>query len=63
MFNAKEFSIAQRLTWMNLLVSGVAGDLPSVGSGSLGAAVLTVVYVLVWFYGIRALAGTSSGRK
>jgi len=39
-----------------LLVSGLTAGLPGVVSGSLGAAVFTVTYALIWFYGIRTLA-------
>jgi hypothetical protein len=37
--------------------TGLAADLPSLVSGSVGAVVFTVTYALIWFYGIRALSG------
>jgi hypothetical protein len=42
---------------LGLLVSGLASPLPNLFSGGLGAAALTITYVVVWFYGIRTMAG------
>jgi hypothetical protein len=39
------------------LVGGLPGDPPGLVSGALGAATLTVVYSLLWYYGIRAAGG------
>ena len=52
MFNAKEFSIAQRLTWMNLLVSGVA--LLVACSAFIGYDVMTSRTVMLRGLSIRA---------
>jgi hypothetical protein len=40
-----------------LLAAGLAGDLPSLASGSVGAVVFTATYALIWFYGVRVLSG------
>ncbi|MGK5737403.1 hypothetical protein [Micromonospora sp. URMC 103] len=39
-----------------LLVAGLAAGLPSLLTGALAAAALTVVYAMVWFPGVRWLA-------
>jgi hypothetical protein len=46
------FGVAVGMTLAGL----VAGDFPALVSGAVGAAGLTVVYCLVWFYGLRWLS-------
>lgn len=38
-----------------LLAAGLAGDLPDLAAGWLGALGFTTVYAPVWFYGVRVL--------
>ncbi|GAB2928557.1 hypothetical protein GCM10027280_15010 [Micromonospora polyrhachis] len=38
-----------------LLVAGLVGELPSLASGALAAAVFSLSYALVWFVGVRWL--------
>jgi hypothetical protein len=38
-----------------LLAAGLASELPPLWSGALAAAVFSVVYAVIWFYGIRWL--------
>jgi hypothetical protein len=40
-----------------LVVAGLVGDLPDLVTGAIGAATFTVVYSLLWFFGIRAVGG------
>jgi hypothetical protein len=40
-----------------LLVAGVAGDLPRLVAGAIGAVTFTAVYAPLWFYGIRFAGG------
>jgi hypothetical protein len=42
-----------------LLGAGLARDLPPLGRGAIAAAVFSLVYVLIWFHGIRWLARRS----
>ncbi|MEV1288254.1 hypothetical protein [Micromonospora sp. NPDC049679] len=42
-----------------LLAAGLARDLPPLGGGAIAAAVFSLVYVLIWFHGIRLLARRS----
>jgi hypothetical protein len=41
---------------LGTLGAGVAGALPPLGSGAVGAAVAILSYSLVWYYGIRWFA-------
>jgi hypothetical protein len=47
---------------LGTLANGLAGDLPPLASGAIGAAVAILAYSLVWFYGIRWLGGRAGGR-
>ena len=44
-----------------LLVSGLAGGLPALFGGAIGAAAATAVYATLWFSGIRLAAGDQEG--
>lgn len=43
-----------------LLAAGLAAETPPLVSGGLGATVFAVAYALVWFVGVRWLAGRTS---
>ncbi|MBE1485714.1 hypothetical protein [Plantactinospora soyae] len=43
-----------------LLAAGLATEAPPLVSGGLGAAIFAVAYALVWFVGVRWLAGRTS---
>ncbi|MDG4790581.1 hypothetical protein O7626_32500 [Micromonospora sp. WMMD1102] len=43
-----------------LLAAGLAASTPPLVSGGLGAAVFAIAYALVWFVGVRWLAGRTS---
>ncbi|HEY2674646.1 MAG TPA: hypothetical protein VGJ07_30295 [Rugosimonospora sp.] len=44
------------------VVGGAAGALPPLAVGAIGAAVATVSYTLLWYFGVRWLAHRSGGR-
>jgi hypothetical protein len=41
---------------LGLLAAGLAGDLPPLVTGGLGATVAALGYALIWFYGVRWLS-------
>lgn len=44
------------------VVGGAAGSLPPLGVGAIGAAVATLSYTLLWYFGVRWLSHRSTGR-
>jgi hypothetical protein len=40
-----------------LVIAGLADGLPNLAAGMIGAITFTLVYALLWFYGIRAAGG------
>jgi hypothetical protein len=40
---------------VGMLAAGIAGDLPGLVSGGLGAVGFTAAYPPIWFYGVRVL--------
>jgi hypothetical protein len=56
---AAGFAVATGMTFAGL----AAADFPQLVSGFVGATVFTVVYCLVWFYGLRWLATARAREK
>jgi hypothetical protein len=44
------------------VVGGAASSLPPLGVGAIGAAVATLSYTMLWYFGVRWLSHRAAGR-